>query len=419
MNSDQRLRGNYDLGKNAYLVANEPAIFHCHHYNCYLQAVIQDTEEYLPNVNDILKNTAQEISYQQFSNYFNNTITDKSLRKQIVEDYFSFAGFGKIDLSEISQTGGELQTNSDHYGIGWKSKFTKSQKPVSLFTAGFLAGAIEAIYDHPSGHFECQQHKCLAMGDEYSSFKILKSHVSGSLELSNGVGIYSDYELKQPVNNNIDYYAIREAITGMPIAGSPDDGLISAFGVLLTRHYANYYTNVSNRFVEYFTRELGYDALANAQILLVEAGHVCAFNTFGGVMQSNEWNALIKPSCETPEDWLHGIVAVVNGFGWGFWEVDELIPGEKLRIKIHNGYESSSYLKKYGNVKYPISYLAQGGVAGLMNLIYTLDLPGKTPLTLDDLVYKRIHDSESKFASKQLKCRAMGDEYDLIEASKI
>ena len=115
---------------------------------------------------------------------------------------------------------------------------------------------------------------------------------------------------------------------------------------------------------------------------------------------------------------MHGIVAVVNGFGWGFWEIEELNPGEKIVIKIINGYESSSYLKNYGNSTYPISYLAQGGVAGLMNLIYTLNLSESVPLTLDEEVYKNVHNSDSRFISKQLKCRAMGDDYDLIEAYK-
>ena len=52
-----------------------------------------------------------------------------------------------------------------------------------------------------------------------------------------------------------------------------------------------------------------------------------------------------------------------------------------------------------------------------MNLIYVLDLPGNAPMTLDDKVYSKIHLNAGMFNAKQLKCRAMGDEYDLFEAT--
>ena len=52
---------------------------------------------------------------------------------------------------------------------------------------------------------------------------------------------------------------------------------------------------------------MGSDGLPLAAQLLREAGHVCAYNTFGGVMQSTEWNAMIKPMIQKKEDWIHGI----------------------------------------------------------------------------------------------------------------
>jgi hypothetical protein len=203
----------------------------------------------------------------------------------------------------------------------------------------------------------------------------------------------------------------------MPIEGSAQDGLIDAFGVLLTRHYANYYCSISYSFLKLFMEKMGENGHQTAATLLVEAGHICAFNTFGGVMQSNEWNAMIKPSIQNQEDWVHGMTAVVNAFGWGFWEIVELDPGKKLVMKISNGYEANAYLKAHQRAEFPVSFLATGGVAGLMNLVYVLDLPNKAPLTLDDAVYKQINKDAHYFTARQLKCRAMGDDYDLIEAT--
>lgn len=418
LQSNKQLRGNFLKQRNSYIAAGEPGIFHCHHYNCYLQAVLLDTSEYLPEIKQVLVDHAQEISYSQFAKFFQiNLHLSVNQKKAIVADYFRFAGFGNINLSNATKEGDTIQTDSEHYGIGWKSKFGVSKEPVSFFTTGFLAGAIEAIYGLELGTLAGTQQTCLAMDDAQSTFVISQSTTQRNLSFSPAEGVFQQGVLPQPTNTNIDYAGIREALTNMPIEGSPQSGLINAFGVLLTRHYANYYCNISYSFLKLFLEKMGENGRETAIALLVEAGHVCAFNTFGGVMQSNEWNALIKPTIQTQEDWIHGITAAVNAFGWGFWEVVELVPHKKLVMKISNGYEANAYLKTHQRSAFPVSFLATGGVAGLMNLVYVLDLPSKAPITLDKEVYKQINSNPNYFTARQVKCRAMGDDFDLIEAT--
>lgn len=411
------IRGKYDTTRNSYITEEEPTIFHCHHYNCFLQAVILDTAGYLSDIDKVLSQSAQEVAFTHFDKFFANhegTVEDK---KYLVEDYFRFAGFGVIDLSGVSGTGGKVHSSSDHYATGWKARFGTSKEPVSFFSTGFIAGATEAIFGLKLGTLTARQTECMAMGQEQNSYVIVpeKSKVSSMVE-SQGLGVFQPHTLVQPNDTGVDYHAVREALINMPIEGRPDDGLIHAFDVLLTRHYANYYCNISYSFLNMFHEKMGDSGISTATSLLIEAGHTCAFHTFGGVMQSNEWNGLIKPMLRNHHDWVHGMIAAINAFGWGFWEVDEFVPNEKLRVKIYNGYEANAYLKKYVKSDLPISFLATGGVAGLMNLIYTLDLPHKAPVTLDATLYKEIHMSENIFSAKQLQCRAMGDAYDLIEA---
>lgn len=413
------LRGDFLPHRNTYLFEGEPSIFHCHHYNCFLQAVILDTAEYLPGIRDILTDAAQEIAHAQFSHFFAaNANLDKPARKKAVEDYFRFCGFGIINLSQLSASGGETETEFEHYGIGWKIKFGKSKEPVSFFAAGFLAGATEAIFDLDPGTLNCRQTTCIAMGDPISRFVIRVNNVRKKLENSPGEGCYQTGALAQPININVDYHAIRNALTNMPLEGNEVNGLIDAFGVYLTRHYANYYCNISYRFLRLFEKQMGNEGLSIAVDLLTEAGRVCGFNTFGGIMQSNEWNALIKPMLTIKEDWIHGIVAVANAFGWGFWEIVELNPDKKLVIKITSSYEANSFLRSFGNSKFPISFLASGGMAGLMDIVYTLGLPGSAPITLDENTYNTISKDPKSFKARQIKCRSLGDEYDLIEVTR-
>lgn len=414
-----QLRGEFFPSRNAYIAGEEPGIFHCHHYNCYLQAVLLDTESYLSGVKEILTDSAQEIGYTQFVKTFQQSpefsIAD---RKVVVEDYFRFAGFGMITLDNVNDKGGVVVTDSEHYGVGWKSKFGQSELPVAYFTLGFISGALEAVYDLANGTLTGVQEKCIAKGDQQSQFRIEVGSTQKTLKPSVGEGRYQSFELNQPTDSEVNYAAIRAALTGMPIEGDASSGLINAFGVLLTRHYANYYSSISYRFLDLFLSTMGEDGKSIAIDLLTEAGHVCAFNTFGGIMQSNEWNGLIKPMFKTKEDWVHGIIAVINALGWGFWELVELVPNEKIVVKIVSGYESNAFLGEYDHSEYPISFLATGGVAGLMNLIYVLNLPDEAPITLDEDVYKNISNDSEYFTCKQIKCRAMGDDYDLFEATK-
>ncbi len=424
----QLLRGNYHYDRNAYIAAGEPMIFHCHHYNTYLQAVIEDTSSYL-NVYPILSDSAQEIAYTQFSVFFKKgdnkelSIEDK---KYICQDYFRFCGFGIIDLTNLTKEGGDVVSPSEHYGVGWKNKFglrEKNKKGVAFFAAGYIAGAAEAIFDLPLGTLFTEQKNCISQGDKESSFQVsLRNNTENQTDLisSPQEGKYQTYQLKQPSNTTIDYDGIRQALTNMNLEGDSKTGLIEAFGVLLTRMYANYYCLISYKLLRLFEDEMGNDGLPLAAQLLTEAGHICAYNTFGGVMQSAEWNAMIKPMIKNKEDWAHGITAVVNAFGWGFWEIEELEPNQKLKMKVVSGYESNNYLAHFdSDTELPISFLASGGIAGIMNLVYNTSLTEEFT-TLDESEYKKVVQKPSFFQTQKHICRVKEDsQFDQITVETI
>lgn len=201
----------------------------------------------------------------------------------------------------------------------------------------------------------------------------------------------------------IDERAIVEAVSGLGIAGN-DEGLIPAFGLYLTRHMADYYNRISYATARRLERSG--EVSDDARLLLVEAGHVCAFNTFGGIMKSAEWDAVVKPMIASREDWILGMVAVVNAFGWGRWSVSELAPGERLAIRIEDGYEARGYLRDYGMSDRPRCYLATGGVAGLMNLLYVGDITARPELTEER--YFELFRTSERFSAEEVRCLSMG-----------
>lgn len=411
--SEENMNLKYNYNRNAVIYYNEPLILHCHHYNIFLQASIEDAKDYV-SVYPILIDSAQEIAYNHFSKCFFENELDVDSRKGRIENFYSACGFGKINLGNISNKGGSITTPYEHYAIGWKSKMAPrdaSEPGVSFFATGFLAGAVEAIYDLPLGTVESIQTKCLSKGDDVCEFEIKTATKQRNLGKSPEDGNYTEEVLSQPPNTDVDYKAIQKAVAEMGMKGDEETGLINAFGVMLTRMYANYYTLISYRFLKEMHKVYGNAGLDIAVQLLTEAGHVCAFNTLGGIMESAEWEAIVQPMIKTKEDWVHGIIAVVNAFGWGFYEIQELeADNKRLVIHLKSGYESNSYLAAFGESKFPISFLAKGVTASLMNLIYYGDISQKP--TLDQEYYNKIMKGDDVYKGRQSLCRAMGHAYD-------
>ncbi len=402
----------YLLDRNSLLIGNEPHVIHCHHYNTFLQHTIETANNYL-DVYPILINSSHELAYNQFKYFFSNGETTIEERKFLAQNFAKHCGFGNYDFSTLSKEGGKICVESEHYSKGWLIKFGKrkdNEQGVSFFARGFISGAFEAIFDLPLGASATKQLKCLTKGDSICEFEVQKLQTPTLLESSPEIGKFETFEFQNPTSETgVDYIGIRNALINMPMEGD-ENGVIDAFGVLVTKMYSNYYCLISYRFLKQMSAKYGADGIQIVEMLLTESGHVCAFNTFGGIMQSAEWYGLIFPMLKNREDWVHGIVAVINALGWGKWEVKELIPNQKLVIRVYSGYESNSYLEKYNTSQSPVSFLAKGGTAGIMNLVYEVDITEKKSLTQE--FYNSILTNPNKFISTQSKCRAKGDDYD-------
>lgn len=399
----------YDFPMARFDIDGEAMIFHCHHYNCFLQRTILDAE-YIDSKPHLV-GAAADVVLHQLRRMFAR-LTDATARRAVTEALYRSSGFGLLPLEALTENGGEVRTQSTHYSTGWKEKFGKSNSPVAYFSTGFLAAAYAALYDVPLEEVRAEQTACRSMGAADDVFVV-----------SRGQGNIKCYPARKPVSlqpptpeaeipSSVDRDGITRAIAGMPIAGN-EAGLIPAFGVLLTRMYADYYNRISYEFENQLRETTGAPGLEVARNLLVEAGHMCAFNTFGGIMTSTEWDGMILPSLSTREDWVAAMLAVVNAFGWGVWRAIEVSPQRAL-FRVYNDYESVGYTSMYGQSDHAVSYLASGGVAGLMNLVYVGDIASRPALTED--FYQKLFKGPNIFRVTQTRCRAQGDPYSEFEA---
>jgi hypothetical protein len=399
----------YDYQTNRLVVGGEPMVIHCHHYNCFLQRSIQDAE-YIDSA-PILVGAAAEVVFAQLTSLLSR-VPDISARKALVESLYRACGLGLIDLSGITDRGGEVRTRSTHYSIGWKEKFGISRAPVAFFSTGFLVGALAAIYGAAPSDVQARQTACRSTGADEDVFVLGRGPANftifpprQSLVL---VPMGNDAEPASPV----DRPAITRAVAEMPLPANAE-GLIPLFGLYITRLYTDYYNRISFAFEREMTAIAGRQGVEAAANLFIEAGHVCGFFTFGGIMTSPEWDAMMLPMLKTREDWLHGVVAWWNAVGVGAVKVLDVSPTQAT-VRLYNDYESVGYRRMYGTADHGVSYVMTGGLAGIMNLIYLGNIQTKPDLTPE--FYDHLFKGGRAFQGRMTACQAMGDPYTEIRA---
>ena len=102
--------------------------------------------------------------------------------------------------------------------------------------------------------------------------------------------------------------------------------------------------------------------------LLENASAECGYNTGCAVINSEEFEAVMGSSAKKPEDILYGLFAVAASWGWGDLEIIELIPDEKLVLRIYDYYESD--VKGSLQSNHYFAYMWTGVARAFMDLIY-------------------------------------------------
>ena len=175
-------------------------------------------------------------------------------------------------------------------------------------------------------------------------------------------------------------------------------GIIPLFGVYLSLFSVEYYNKLSFG----FEQKLGKQREAEAEALLTRAAQECGYATFQGIRNSWEWEEIVDPMIDKKDDQITGFAAVAVAFGWGDIEVKEILPEERLRIRVNDSYEASGYLERYGAAASGKCYMLRGVTAAFMDLIYGAQYP----------------DGCFDFVAEEPLCRAKGDPFCEFVAGK-
>ncbi|MCP4697315.1 MAG: hypothetical protein GY862_10750 [Gammaproteobacteria bacterium] len=380
------------------LIGGLNRVYHCNHYNAHLQMSVLMSEgipEHEPQ--RLLKDAATPLV---------SLLKQRGYKQSDLLTEFSFCGFGK--LRQIDETAWE--TPSSHYG---ESIYAHGKPKKTCF---FNTGYVQGVSEHESEETACQ---CLdASADRYEvsdAAAPMDNYLQHDFPLREDVPERFGFEECADFNTPVEEGQVIEAVAGLPLFGKfgpHDTGLIDAFGVVLTNHFADYYNRIS--YETFFAMKNAGIPVDDVKDTFIQSGHVCAFNTFGGIMSSPEWYAVVEPSCKTREDWFHGMVAVINALGWGTYRIERLTAEKELVVRIYNSYEGVGYRHIYPQSDdKQLSFLAMGATLGLVHLLWKVDIRQKPTLTQDFFV-TQFNNPENSYSVEQTHAIAAGDDYDRI-----
>jgi hypothetical protein len=319
---------------------------------------------------------------------------------------FSFCGFGKLQQLDAKL----WETPVSHYG----DSIYMHGKPHNscYFNAGYIQGITELTTEQTASKL---------LGEPKDQYTVSDSPTDLTSYLTNDFDLLANpparFEFSDPATSKTEVNEddIIKAISGLPLYGKigpKGDGLINAFGVVLTNHFADYYNRIS--YQTYFAMLSAGIPEDDIKEIFIQSGHICAFNTFGGIMLSPEWNAVIEPMCQTREDWFHGMVAVINALGWGTYRIEKIEIEKEFIVRIYNSYEGVGYRRMYPlSEDKNVSFLAMGGVLGLVHLLWKVDIRDRPTLNQNFYV-TQFNQPETSYEVEQTHAIAAGDEYDRI-----
>lgn len=335
-------------------------VVHCHHYNSRLQRTIENSQ--VVDGSRIFSRTAEAVFYKQIKKLLEIKKLPKTALLECAQELYAYQGFGQLDFNQLRV--GRVTSSSSHFVNGWNVGHAKEGRKVCSFTEGYIAAVQRLFSGEPA---EVRETQCMSEGAEECVFEVSCSTEQPLSYESISYNENANAKMlpEAVVSQNVDMIAVRNAVFGMPIFGNTE-GLIPAFNVYLAHMPKDFYNIVSLLFLNEMEKQ-GMDEMG--MYLLELDAETCAMNTFSGIMNSDEWSALIQPMIKSVEDNMFGLVAVANALGWGSMEISQLKPWESMQIQSINGYEAEGLIVdgKQLNSKCP---MLTGVTAGLMALVF-------------------------------------------------
>ncbi|MBL8942847.1 MAG: hypothetical protein JNK45_06865 [Myxococcales bacterium] len=398
-------------GADLTFFGEAPVCFHCHHFNLFLDQTVDDALGHEAG-GALRTRAAHRASRQLLAGLFEAAgVITPAERVSLAQEIFAAMGHGRLSI-DAQRGKGTAHGSHVHYGFCWREKYgrdVRRRHPTDAFAAGYVAAATELAHDLPSGSLWGVETECVAMRApeccfvaEHGSHAEFPTATSGMPEAQQIEGAHTDSL------GEAEIQAINAGLQQFLASVGPDPrGLVQGFGVFVTLHLTNYYNEVSYGAAR-LLNERAPRSTPVFEALLRESGQVCAFNTFGGILLSPEWEGLVGPLGADPGDIMRHSMAIARALGFGTWSIVEFEPERRIVVRAPKTYEAA-YFHGAAKPERPSSYFLQGAVCGLMEMAHRV--PWRERPLLDDTFYRALFKQGSRFRVEQTADVARGDRY--------
>lgn len=388
-------------------------VAHCHHFNLFWDQTMDDALGEARG-QEVRTRAAHKAAYRLLRGLVDSfPKTTPVERLGIAASAFAAMGHGKLHLA-VGRSGGLVRGDYLHYGFGWREKYGgnfKRSAPADAFAAGFSAAATEVAYDLDPGCLLGVEERCIVDGSSGCEIRV---GGGGEGVLPQGVDLRSAKDVLPPTFEGLHEEQIAPTVAGLRdfLSGVAGDGrgVIEAFGVLVTQHLADYYNHAASDVLEIIASEKP-EGVEAFRALLVEAGQVCAFHTFGGVLASPEWEAMVGAPSGDPLEIVVGCIALARSFGFGRWSIEAFEPNTRLVMTSPGTYETLfSRLISSDALRGPAGIFPGAGI-GMMQLAHGVNWQPRPKI--DGPLYLRLA-RESRWEVEETSSIAAGDAIDRV-----
>jgi len=162
----------FDAKVSRQRIDNTTVVLHCHHYATLYTQLAMDCS--MLDAKALLSECAEDAWEGFLSRYYtNNGIATLADRIAIGEQAFAAAGLGKMRVTCAGAYSGEVTLDHSHVDEGWIRKWGKSEQPVNLIGAGFIAGLFDALFGKPARSFTAIETQSIVSGAPCSRFSVV------------------------------------------------------------------------------------------------------------------------------------------------------------------------------------------------------------------------------------------------------
>lgn len=159
----------FDAARNILLLGERRVVFHCHHYNIFLQRSIEDM--FGEGAVEMQVAAAAEAARELLSRAVR---LDGAFEARLAEaaSILGENGFGKADVSQLGASGGVVVLPVSHYAIGWRARLGRSARPVCHFATGYWAGALVVAAGLTPERVVAVEEQCAAAGADVCRIRV-------------------------------------------------------------------------------------------------------------------------------------------------------------------------------------------------------------------------------------------------------